>query len=101
MDARGETASSAPSCSSGIRLAGNAGLSGTIEDLTLVGNDQAFDGWGEQTWNVTGCVLADNADSSSLDVEAQCTEGSVQLGDLTLPAGEDGLFFTDDDPWSR
>lgn len=74
-----------------VAIAGDASVS--LVDVVLIG-PTAFFGWGAPEVSVEGCA-ADGANEGPFD--ATCTAPpAAAVGD---PAGPDGLFFTEDDPW--
>lgn len=83
----------------GLLLATNLGIELDVEDLLVVGSAVAFDGWGEADMTLWSCRTAGNeVDFARLLEDAGACESADQP-DRAPPAGEDGLFFTEDDPW--
>ncbi|MEM6928276.1 MAG: right-handed parallel beta-helix repeat-containing protein [Myxococcota bacterium] len=85
----------------GVLVGSGEGIALDIEDIVVVDSSVGFDGWGEGAdLTVADCLTsANDADFDRVfdDVATSC--GAATVPDLTAPAGPDGLFLTDDDPW--
>ena len=89
------------SADAAIAWAGAEGVSGSIDRAVLAENAVGLFGWGSVELDVGECRLHDNEeDGEGVDgAAAACAEERPSFGDLDLPAGPDGYFFTADDPW--
>ncbi len=84
----------------GIELGTEAGLMVTLRDVLVEGNAVGLDGWGGVEAELEGCQASDNAQDGDRDLaEVQCAEGATALDRPDEMAGDDGVFFTADDPW--
>lgn len=86
----------------GIIWAGDMGVTSSLEQMVLANNDVGLDGWGTVDLSVENCQVhanGQNDDNSVAGATLTCVTGAPQFGDLDRPAGLDGTFFTDDDPW--
>ena len=84
-----------------IEAGGESGIEGTIEDVVLTDAKVALDGWSPLDFALDGCVIhgATAGDRELETLAGSCVDEDPELGDLTAPAGDDGRFFTEDDPW--
>ena len=85
-----------------IEAGGEGGIEGSIDDVLLSGARVALDAWSPMEFVLGACAvhgtdLAGGRDFAAL-AEA-CVAVDPGFGDLGVPAGPDGRFFTDDDPW--
>ena len=85
-----------------VEAGGDGGITGTITDVVLADAKVGLDAWSPMSFalddcTVSGVVLTGDRDFAQL---AQgCVDAAPEFGDLTVPAGPDGRFFTEDDPW--
>lgn len=85
-----------------IEAGGDAGIDGVIEDVVLAESSIGLDAWSPMGFELEQCTVHGNdlaGDRDFADLAEACVEADPQFGDLGIPAGPDGLFFTDDDPW--
>ena len=86
----------------GLEAGGERGISGTLDDVTVVDSDVGFDAWDPMDLELGSCLVWDNRLRDDRDWEGladHCERVEPGFGDLSEPAGPDHLFFTDDDPW--
>lgn len=83
----------------GVLVASEAGMQLELDELVVVDSAVGMDGWGDAELQLERCWTSGNgADLDRLfEGAGRCAEASAP--DVTHPAGPDGLFFTDDDPW--
>lgn len=85
-----------------IEAGGEAGMEGVIDDVVLADSKVGLDAWSPMDFALGRCTVHNNELAGDRDFAA-LAEGCVDLdprfGDLGAPAGPDGLFFTEDDPW--
>jgi hypothetical protein len=85
-----------------IEVGGEAGIDGTIDDVVLADSRIGLDAWSPTGFELGQCTVhgTDLAGDRELAVlAAACVDVDPGFGDLDAPAGPDGEFFTDDDPW--
>ena len=73
-----------------------------MSDVVFASCDVGLDAWSPMGFTLDGCVVDDvgaAGDRSFAELAEGCVEGEPGFGDLSTPAGPDGWFFTDDDPW--
>ena len=84
----------------GIELGTEAGLEIVLRDVLVEHGEVGLDGWGGVQASVEGCRAEGNAVDADRDLEGTtCIAGATALTQPEAMAGEDGRFFTDDDPW--
>lgn len=83
----------------GLLLATDAGAEVEIEDFAVVDSPAAFDGWGEAQITLWSCATEGNDADFARLFEGLGPCNPTTAPDLSQPAGDDGLFFTEDDPW--
>lgn len=84
----------------GVLVASGAGVQARLDDLLVVDSAVAFDGWGEDAdLTLDDCRTTANDTDFDRLFEGQGPCEAATVPDLTAPAGPDGLFFTNDDPW--
>ena len=87
----------------GLHFAGTAGLTATAVDNLVTGSNAGVDGWGQVNVTFRACGFFGNRSNVMRALKGttaeQCSLVDPQFGDLTKPAGDDGVFFTADDPW--
>ncbi len=84
----------------GVLVGSGAGLDLAIEDMVVIDSAVAFDGWGEDAaLSVVGCRTSGNGEDFARLFDGVASCGSAEPVEFGPPAGPDGLFFTDDDPW--
>lgn len=85
-----------------IEVGGGGGLDGTIDDVVLANSSIGLDAWSATGFELGQCVVHGNELAGDREF-AMLAEGCVDVdpgfGDLEAPAGNDGRFFTADDPW--
>ncbi|MDP2307295.1 MAG: right-handed parallel beta-helix repeat-containing protein [Pseudomonadota bacterium] len=85
-----------------IEAGGEGGIDGTIDDVVLARSSIGLDAWSPMGFALGKCTVHGNALAGDRELAA-LAEGCVDLdpgfGDLGVPAGPDGRFFTEDDPW--
>lgn len=92
----------AESAESAVVWAGTHGIAGSLDRVVLADNEAGLDGWGTVTLEVGACRVRGNGDDDDGSAEgaaAECVDEEPTFGDLDVPAGADGVFYTDDDPW--
>lgn len=85
-----------------IEVGGGGGIDGVIDDVVLADSKVGLDAWSPMAFELGACVVHQVdlvGDRSFADVADACVDADPQLGDLEVPAGPDGRFFTSDDPW--
>ena len=84
-----------------IAWAGMEGVSGRLDRVVLAGNAVGLEGWGSVELEVDDCELHGNEtdDEGVGGAASACDHARPDFGDLDAPAGPDGFFFTEDDPW--
>ncbi len=85
-----------------IEAGGDGGMEGTIDDVVLADADVGLDAWSPLGFVVGECTVhaVDEAADREFDSLGQhCVHADPNFGDLAVPAGPDGRFFTADDPW--
>lgn len=84
----------------GLLLGGVSGLEVSINGLILANNSVGIDGWGDVDLTMEGCIVDGNGDNDGGDLSgaaSECQEEAIAFGDLSNPAGADGVFFTGDE----
>lgn len=83
----------------GLLIAGEAGIELDVDGFVVLDSAVGFDGWGVGEVTVDGCAVGGNGIDAQrlLEGVSGCTELGVP--EVSAPAGPDGLFFTEDDPW--
>lgn len=85
-----------------IELGGESGIDGRIDDVLLVGSAIGLDAWSPMDLELGACTQHQTdlaGDREVAELAASCAVEDPRFGDLSAPAGPDGRFFTDDDPW--
>ncbi len=85
---------------SGLLLGGVSGLAVDVNGLVLADNAVGIDGWGDVELTLSDCIVDGNgADDGGgmVGAAAPCQSEPLNFGDLTNPAGPDGVFFTGDE----
>jgi len=85
-----------------IEAGGEAGIDGTIEDVILAASRIGLDAWSPMEFGLERCTVHANeqaGDREFASLAEVCIEADPHFGDLDVPAGPDGRFFTGDDPW--
>ena len=85
-----------------IEAGGEGGISGSIDDVLLADARVALDAWSPMEFELGECAVHGNdlvGDREFAALARSCLDVDPQFGDLSAPAGPDGWFFTDDDPW--
>lgn len=84
-----------------IEAGGEAGIAGTIDDVVLAYSRVGLDAWSPVEVVLSGCIVhgMEAGDREFGALASVCVDEDPELGDLRAPAGPDGRFFTDDDPW--
>ncbi len=90
-----------------VLFAGDAGLDATVRDVVLAQSGVAVDGWGSLNLTVADCVVWENDRIGQRKAEAvagDCADSDpgfvgTPLEETERLAGDDGVFFTDDDAW--
>lgn len=88
------------SAQAGLLVAASQGMEVAVNDIELVNNQVGMDGWGEVTMELSDCVIDGNLEDDSgamAGVTTACESRHLVFGDLSNPAGPDGIFFTADD----
>lgn len=89
------------STQAGLLLAASQGIEAGLDGLVLANNRVGMDGWGDVALEVGDCLIDGNLinDAGAVKgVTKVCESGPLVFGDLSNPAGPDGIFFTTDDP---
>jgi hypothetical protein len=85
-----------------IEVGGEGGIEGAIDDVVLADSKVGLDAWAPMAFELGRCVV-DQLDLAGdrlfADAAEACVDTDPRFGDLEVPAGPDGRFFTDDDPW--
>lgn len=85
-----------------IEAGGEREISGEIDDVVLANSAIGLDAWSPMELDLGECTVHGNGmagDRDFADLAQDCVNDDPMFGDLTAPAGPDGRFFTDDDPW--
>ncbi len=85
-----------------IEAGGDLGIEGLIDDLVLARSPVGLDAWSPMGFALERCTIHEierAGDREFADLAGACVDADPQLGDLAVPAGPDGRFFTPDDPW--
>jgi hypothetical protein len=85
-----------------IEAGGDGGIDGTIDDVVLADASIGLDAWSPMDFALGKCTVhgLELAGDRELAALAEgCVDVDPEFGDLGAPAGPDGHFFTDDDPW--
>lgn len=85
-----------------IEAGGDAGIDGEIDDVVLADSPIGLDAWSPMGFALGQCTIhgTDLAGDREFAALADgCVDIDPEFGDLSAPAGPDGRFFTDDDPW--
>ena len=86
----------------GVEVGGEQGITGTMDRVLLVDNKVGLDAWDPVELSLGSCQVYGNDlddDRSWSGATASCDHDDPDLGDLSIPAGPDLVFFTEDDPW--
>ena len=85
-----------------IEAGGEHAITGLIEDVVLTDSEVGLDAWAPMDLELVGCTVHGNelaGDRELATLADSCVEADPSFGDLSVPAGPDGWFFTADDPW--
>lgn len=85
-----------------IEAGGDGGIEGVIDDVVLADSKVGLDAWSPMAFDLGLCVVHQLdlvADRSFAGLADACVDTDPDFGDLDIPAGSDGRFFTADDPW--
>ena len=85
-----------------LEAGGDAGIDGAIDDVVLTDSKVGLDAWSPLDFLLTACTAHGNELTGDRQFEAlaeSCVDTDPDFGDLSVPAGPDGRFFTPDDPW--
>lgn len=85
-----------------IEAGGEAGIDGTMDDVVLTQSAVGLDAWSPLGFDLGECTVHGNdlaGDREFASLAEACVNEDPLFGDLDTPAGPDGRFFTDDDPW--
>lgn len=85
-----------------VEAGGEGGIDGTIDDVVLADSEIGLDAWSPMGFTLSECTVHGNdlpGDRDFASLAGGCVNEDPAFGDLTAPAGPDGRFFTDDDPW--
>lgn len=85
-----------------IEAGGEGGIDGTIDDVVLTNSSVGLDAWSPMGFELGKCTVHGNdlaGDREFAALAEGCVDVDPGFGDLGAPAGPDGRFFTDDDPW--
>ncbi len=83
-----------------IEVGGEGGIDGTIDDVVLADARVGMNAWSPMEFELGPCTvhgteLVGDGEFAALT----CDDADPGFGDLSVPAGPDGQFFTADDPW--
>jgi hypothetical protein len=85
-----------------IEAGGEAGIDGVIEDVVLADSKVGLDAWSPMDFELGQCTVYGNEVPGDRDfalLAEGCVHADPRFGDFGSPAGPDGWFFTEDDPW--
>jgi hypothetical protein len=86
-----------------IEVGGESGIEGVIDDIVLADSKVGLDAWSPMAFTLGECTVHDLdlvGDRRFADLAETCVDANPHFGDLSVPAGPDGRFFTADDPWA-
>lgn len=81
----------------GVLLGGESAHRVALVDLLTVANAVGIDGWGTPDFQTVSCFSAEETSVDRAAAELACDEVAGRVPEEL--AGEDGLYFTADDPW--
>lgn len=85
-----------------IEVGGEGGIAGTIDDVVLADSSIGLDAWSPMSFELGHCTVHGNdlaGDREFAALAEACIDVDPGFSDLGAPAGPDGRFFTQDDPW--
>ena len=85
-----------------IEAGGDGGIDGSIDDVVLADAKVGLDAWSPMGFALGSCTVHGDGLAGDRDFQAlaaACVDADPGFGDLAMPAGPDGRFFTEDDPW--
>lgn len=85
-----------------VEVGGAGGIEGSMDGLLLTDAKVGLDAWSPMELTLGDCVVQATKLVGDRDFEAlaeACVRDDPGFGDLGAPAGPDGRFFTEDDPW--
>ncbi len=85
-----------------IEVGGESGIEGVIDDVVLSDAEVGLDAWSPMDFVLGTCTVHHTdpvGDREFEELARGCAEADPRFGDLSAPAGPDGVFFTPDDPW--
>jgi len=85
-----------------IEAGGAGGITGVLDDVVLADAAVGLAAWSPMALAVGACSVHDVGLAGGRDFSEAaevCVDRDPGFGDLGAPAGPDGRFFTDDDPW--
>lgn len=85
-----------------VEAGGEGGITGTIDDVVLADAKVGLDAWSPMSLALGACTVFEvglKGDRDFAELAERCRVADPGFGDLGVPAGPDGQFFTEDDPW--
>jgi hypothetical protein len=87
-----------------ILAASDGGVQATLDRVVLVDSATGVEGWGTPALTFLRCQSGGHDEAPGGVFEGaltDCSETAWRTADLSLTAGPDGLWLTDDDPWRQ
>jgi len=86
----------------GLLFGGTAGLQVAVDGAVIARNGIGINGWEDVSLELSACVLDGNLEDDAGVLEgatAACEQRPLVFGDLNVPTGPDGIFFSGDEPY--